>query len=462
MRINCFLAFLCSIGLIISCSRNSEVNPEYNLVIEDNLYGYINTKGEFAIKPTFLYASNFSEGLAIAVVDSTILKGGLSREIEYTYGYVNQKGQFVIKPKLKIKEYGISLWPRFLDDKFCFHDGMAAYRDESGKYGFINRKGKAVIKPDFEDIKTFSNGLAVVKMPTDTKQLDEKSNWGVIDTKGNLVVDYIYQNIQRYHENRAIARIETKRDSVGFMMDDGTIKKDLMKYYTTFLLDEKGHVISELDNIYEYGHCSEGIIPASASSLAQFMGKGCAFFDANGNLSNLGRDNLSASALQKLRSNEHYLLLFENETMLTSVTPFNERFAIGKVKGKYIYISRANFALFGKSDDAASDDDPLYFAYDEANPFFNGRAKVKVGGLYGYIDENFEYVIPPQYTRASDFHNNLALVQRVNGKVIVTSYINKEGEVVYQKTSSSDSINSFFDQYQYGIWQSFRHPELDD
>jgi hypothetical protein len=58
------------------------------MVREGNLYGFIDTTGEFAIEPQFTRASTFSEGLAAAQVED----GGL-------VGYVDTTGEFVIEPR---------------------------------------------------------------------------------------------------------------------------------------------------------------------------------------------------------------------------------------------------------------------------------------------------------------------------------------------------------------------------
>ena len=49
--------------------------------------------------------------------------------------------------------------------------------------------------------------------------------------------------------------------------------------------------------------------------------------------------------------------------------------------------------------------------YDDADLFSNGRARVKLNGLYGYIDKNGVEIIPPRYKSASDFKLNCAFVK---------------------------------------------------
>lgn len=49
--------------------------------------------------------------------------------------------------------------------------------------------------------------------------------------------------------------------------------------------------------------------------------------------------------------------------------------------------------------------------YDDVDLFSNGRACVKLNGLYGYIDKNGVEIIPPRYKSASNFKLNCAFVK---------------------------------------------------
>ena len=50
-------------------------------------------------------------------------------------------------------------------------------------------------------------------------------------------------------------------------------------------------------------------------------------------------------------------------------------------------------------------------------------------GLWGYIDENAQWVIPPQYDSAASFSDGLALVEK-DGKLM---YIDHSGAVVWEE-----------------------------
>lgn len=85
---------------------------------------------------------------------------------EGSYGLYNQKGEFVA---------GIPC-----TDMDVYIDGGIAYQDQNGTWGFMNKKGEVMIAPQFENAKSFSNGLAAVCM---------EGQWGFIDQSGKLVID---------------------------------------------------------------------------------------------------------------------------------------------------------------------------------------------------------------------------------------------------------------------------------
>ena len=95
-------------------------------------YGFIDTKGNFAINPQFGSVGSFSEGLAVVVIGSYE---------EGKYGFIDTKGNYVINPQF--------------DSADPFSEGLARVRIGSrkeGKYGFIDTKGNFVINPQFGSV----------------------------------------------------------------------------------------------------------------------------------------------------------------------------------------------------------------------------------------------------------------------------------------------------------------------
>ena len=61
--------------------------------------------------------------------------------------------------------------------------------------------------------------------------------------------------------------------------------------------------------------------------------------------------------------------------------------------------------------------------------FIEGLHPVRQNGLWGYIDENAQWIIPPQYDKAAGFSDGLALVEK-DGQLM---YIDHSGAVVWEE-----------------------------
>ena len=93
---------------------------------------------------------------------------------------------------------------------YGFNDNTYAAVEKDGKWIFIDTSGNEHDLGDFQEAKSFSNGLAAVK----------KDNlWGYIDMNGNVVIDCIFED----------ARIISKA-GYGFVMDDNHKWKVLKLY----------------------------------------------------------------------------------------------------------------------------------------------------------------------------------------------------------------------------------------
>jgi hypothetical protein len=126
-----------------------------------NLYGYINTKGKWAIQPNFDSAYIFSGGLAYVVMDGK-------------KGYINKTGKMVIDAS-EYSECG------------DFYDGFAvvAKSDSSlnPKYGYIDTKGNLEIPLQYDNAYNFSEGYAKVITYTES----HKPNIFYIDKTGTNI-----------------------------------------------------------------------------------------------------------------------------------------------------------------------------------------------------------------------------------------------------------------------------------
>ncbi len=130
----------------------------------DERVGYADRDGTTVIEPQFLFAENFSDGLAQVLAEGE----GTS--------YIDKTGTRVLVPPSHSWRWG------------DFREGMArvgvgeSYPDQDLKWGYMDTTGKLIIPAQFDDAEDFSEGLARVKI----KGASDK--WGYIDKKGQYVV----------------------------------------------------------------------------------------------------------------------------------------------------------------------------------------------------------------------------------------------------------------------------------
>ena len=190
----------------------------------DGKEGYINTKNEWVIPPTYRDAFAFRQGLAKV------------REVR-DYIYINLKGEAVIQDfdanviepsdntyivgvRKECKYMVYDLNGNLLDTYNLLRnnrsdDAIFAVKKGS-KWGYIDGYGKVIIPLEYEEVRNFSEGLAAVR---------KDGKWGYINPKNEIVIP-----------------IEFTNKEVGFFKNGGA------EYYTdrgAGLINLKGEIIAE-------------------------------------------------------------------------------------------------------------------------------------------------------------------------------------------------------------------------
>ncbi len=208
----------------------------------NGLWGYLDTQGNWLIKPKFSFAGQFQSGLAMVSVDESSGTDGNSKYVSYVdktgkqisqrfysgkpfegayaavsvlsnqtnskplWGLIDKTGRWAIEPKYtKIGPpinstrllYDKELVGIFSNGTFSvepkyqrigeFSEGLASFQNpKTKKYGFLDQTGKIIIPATFEFAGTFSEGLAAVRT-TSTKDR-EKSVIGFINRQGAMKI----------------------------------------------------------------------------------------------------------------------------------------------------------------------------------------------------------------------------------------------------------------------------------
>ncbi|GHV13257.1 hypothetical protein AGMMS49938_07570 [Fibrobacterales bacterium] len=191
---------------------------------ENGLYKYISLSGKSITNAIFKNAYMFSEGLAMVQLqnDSYAFIDTLGNQIACCYDLATQfkegvawvlngddiklidnKGNKNPETPMGIDAVwsfyeGYALFSAYgkqsyVDKRFNFigggiyyvdgnrfQEGFAGVKCDNGKYGFINNAGKLAISCEYDEVKGFKNGLAVVK---------KGKSWGTINKNGGIAIN---------------------------------------------------------------------------------------------------------------------------------------------------------------------------------------------------------------------------------------------------------------------------------
>ena len=95
--------------------------------------------------------------------------------------------------------------------------------------------------------------------------------------------------------------------------------------------------------------------------------------------------------------------------------------------GGYVVYENEETGLFGYKD--ADGNVVIECKFERANPFFEGRAAVKLNRRFGYIDEDGNPVTPFIFTSAGNFSSSRAVVTDEDSKC---GYIDTDGKLVIE------------------------------
>lgn len=362
MKTNNSLLFLSSLLLImlLGCTDSAQNKTSKSssdliaMAMENDLYGYINTAGEFVIEPQYPLARTFSDGWAC------INKGG-DRNNALVPGALGGNYYFInTKNEIQLNNFTSSSPMSFYNDVAVLISGdgskellnkkgkivatgfttlgnskdglIPAVKESEKKIGFIDKTGKWKTELPYKYfIGPFNEGLSAF---TDT---DSKLS-GFFDKNGNISIPATYTSASNFHDGLA------------------RVKKDATYFFIT--TENK----RAFEREFEFaGDFSEGM--CAVQQLGQW-----GFIDKTGAV----------------------IIDFKNHI---GVREFNEGLAAFKQQdGKVGYINKQGDIVI----------QPIF---DNGLSFKNGYAVVEQNGKMGFINTGGKIVIEPKYTRVGNFVN---------------------------------------------------------
>lgn len=285
-------------------------------------------------------------------------------------------------------------------------------------YGFINDNGNIVVEPIFNEIGSFREGLAYV---TVIEEKDVKA--GYIDTTGKIVIKAKYQpsydKSRDFSEGLAAVRIDGK---FGFINTQGELVIS-HQYAKTYPFSE-GYAVVE-------PNWSEKVI-----------------IDKNANII-LNPVPVYRNNVPQVNKGETVTIAesVNNGTITMCVHRYNQptKCTLIDIDGAFVF-SLKPYLIFEMSNDLIraqkndmkstgyinkNGETVIPFDYSSGTDFKNGYAKVqdKYTKMYGIIDLNGNYIVPPEYTYISNdyYKSDYIFVRKPNSNF---GYIDFKGNQV--------------------------------
>ena len=169
---------------------------------ENGYLGYINTKGNFVIKPEFEYALPFHNDVA------KVWKNGKPYLID-------KKGKILFENNYRFIKYAIK-------DSF---EPIFIVTTQNWKCGVIDKTGKLLVDTTYNHIRQFCEGLAVAEMREVIGELLGEYGVVVLNLKGDIVVPFgKYSRIGDYNSSRAaVTSNEWDWKTIGFIDNKGNL-----------------------------------------------------------------------------------------------------------------------------------------------------------------------------------------------------------------------------------------------
>jgi hypothetical protein len=321
-------------------------------------YGYMDKKGSVVIAPQFVYADDFSDGLAAVATGND------------GWGYIDMTGAWVVEPA-------------FTGAK-PFSEGLAAVSlgDRNG-WGYIDRTGAWVVEPRFAQAQPFSEGLASVELPPDsTAGSADSGGFAFIDYTGKLAIDSTFAGAWSFSEGLAPA---------ARLGEDGALSWGY--------IDPHGDWVVE-PQYWQVGPFRPGGLAAVLRSPSPFFSELDMHPRSGGWQGSLdGYFTESVLQVDLAYIDRSGRVVWETPQATPLVADTGWLYPVFMGDGQVGYLDANGVALPSMPSDGL--------------PFFSeGLAPISVDGKAGYIDETGAFVIQPVLGGAGDFHEGLAAVSR--------------------------------------------------
>ncbi|MFN8550783.1 MAG: WG repeat-containing protein [Candidatus Obscuribacterales bacterium] len=365
----------------------SDKSKTYPISSRPELCGYADIDGNLVIEAKFTEAKPFYRGVAIVAVGGYIgLAGCVIGLQDGKYGLIDRTGKILIEPKYRALH-------RFNQE---FDDGLMTYQTEDGG-GVITTQGEVrSYLPGCNDLFYCSEGLAEVEWKND-KLPGSPLKYGFVDSAGRIAIEPQFDYAGYFVCDMAPVRIGRL---YGYINRTGSVVVDTM-------YDDAKQFKNRLGIVCKNGRW--GCIDENGKYIVEPRYDGLDW----------SKDNLLLA-----KQGEKVGLIDCSGKVLCS-PQFDE---IGQFLGEYAIV--ANQGLKGIIDRSGAV--TIKPRFHDLDVFAENLARAAVKNdngqmLWGYINPQGEFVIPPTFTEAKSFSDGLAAVRSTDcGKF---GFISPEGKL---------------------------------
>ena len=334
-------------------------------------WGFMDKEGGIQIEAKYDFVEEFFEGLAMVGENGKV-------------GFINKNGKTII--------------PFKYDDASSFREGVAIVT-QNEKYGLIDRLGKELIGLKYDFIGPFKNELAVVandtaygyidrtaavRIPLTLEYASDYSNGyavvqlnnmkGAIDKSGKLVIPCQYQWLEPFNAS-GICR--AKNDSLFGILDYNGAEVQPFVYDLIDELNRELNIVAK-ENYYGYINKTGVLTIPITFNFVRSQYLKCRFQDQFARYNSENRFGIIDSSGEKI-----FPAIFEDIGQYS-----DSNWVAVKKRGLWGY-SNQNLRLM------------IPYQYNMAFTFNQGHAIVMKDSLFGFIDADENYTIPPIYEKVT-------------------------------------------------------------
>lgn len=369
--------FFTIIASIFSISAYCDQSQNLYPVEQDNQLGFIDETGKVIVQPEF----DAKEAYYIGTGRDDLINVNKDGK----RGILRTDGKLII-PTIYDNDYS----------SFDFNDGSIASFTLDGTCGYITDENKIIIKNLYERCTSFSEDHAAVRL---------NNKWAVIDQTGKQLTDFLYDEIDGFSEGLATVKVQNK---YGYINLKGQVVIQPVHDLALKFEDGKARIGSISSPYYFIDNNGKKLFDVNFSHVYPFVGDYAVIRQDIGQTELYGLIDKQGKVYIKPKFTNIRIDKDNPELAIVEISKF------GKTKQGILNLKTQKMLI-----------EPIYESI--STPYF-GLAYFKKNKKEGWLDKNFNIVIPAQFDEIliGFGKGQLALV-KVKNEIF---YINKDGKRV--------------------------------